>query len=121
MLECLKLGYKVWQEILPHISKSHRQTIGVKIDRLLLETLDLTFRAAYSKGIRKIELVSEAMIKNDLAKFFLLLMWECKILVDKKYVRISPVLVDAGKMLSGWKEYLEKKNPSGVNSFGENR
>lgn len=113
ILECLKTVYKIWQEILPHIAKSHRQTIGVKLDKLLLETLELVFRATYSKGTQKLEFVSEAIIKNDLAKFFLLVAWECKILIDKKYVRISTKLVEAGKMLFRWNEYLEKKNPLG--------
>lgn len=120
VLEKLKEGYKVWQQILPHISKSHRQTIGVKIDRLLLETLDLTFRATYTGGTRKIELITESIIKNDLAKFFLSVAWGCKIIDGKKFIRISEIFVDAGKMLFGWKEFLQNKNPSGQKSFGEN-
>lgn len=120
VLSKLKEGYKTWQQILPHISKSHKQTIGAKIDKLILDTLDLSFRATYSSGTRKIELVKESGIKNDLAKFFLNVAWECKIFDDKKFIRISAILVDVGKMLFGWKEYLEKKNPSGQKSFGEN-
>ena len=120
VLEKLKEGYKVWQQILPHISKSHRQTIGVKIDKLLLDTLDIVYRATYSTGTRKIELLTEANTRNDLAKFFLTVMWECKIIEDKKYIRVSKILVEAGKMLFGWKEYMQNKNPSGQKSFGEN-
>ncbi|MEK7669494.1 MAG: four helix bundle protein [Patescibacteria group bacterium] len=119
-MEKLKEGYKVWQQILPHISKSHRQTIGVKIDKLLLDTLDIVYRATYSTGTRKIELLTEANTRNDLAKFFLTVMWECKIIEDKKYIRVSKILVEAGKMLFGWKEYMQNKNPSGQKSFGEN-
>ena len=120
VLEKLKEEYNVWQQILPHISKSHRQTIGTKIDHLLLETLDLTFRASYSSGARKIELTTESITKNDLAKFFLTVTWECKIIEDKKYIKISTILVEAGKMLFGWKEYLQNKNPSEIKSSGEN-
>jgi hypothetical protein len=120
VLERLKEGYKVWQQILPHISKSHRQTIGARIDKLILDILDLAFRATYSNGTRKIELIKESIIKNDLVKFFLAVAWECKIFDDKKYIRISKILVETSKMLFGWKEYLEKKNPSEQNLFGEN-
>ena len=120
ILERLKEGYKVWQQILPHISKSHRQTIGTKIDRLLLEILDLSFRATYANGTRKIDLITESITKSDLAKFFLTVAWECKIIDDKKYIRISTILVEAGKMLFGWKEYLQNKNPLGAKPFGEN-
>lgn len=90
------------------------------MDKLLLEILDLTFRASYSSGLKKLDLVSESVIKNDLLKFFLTVMWECKIMEDKKYIRISTILVEASKMLSGWKEYLQNKNPLGQKSFGEN-
>jgi hypothetical protein len=120
VLEKLKEGYKTWQQILPHISKSQRQTIGVKIDRLLLETLDLCFRALYKSGMIKIELATEAIIQNDLAKFFLMIAWECKIIDDKKYIKISEILVDSGKMLFGWKEYLQNKNPLEKKLFEEN-
>jgi len=120
VLEKLKESYKVWQEILPHVSKNHRQTIGTKIDGLLLEILDLTFRATYKSGLVKIELITESVTKNDLVKFFLTVMWECKIIEDKKYIRISKILVETGKMLFGWKEYLQNKNPLGQKSFGEN-
>lgn len=120
VLECLKSGYKTWQEIIPHISKQHRQTIGVKIDKLLLETLDLSFRATYSFGTKKVDLLKEANTKNDLAKFFITVAWECKIIEDKKYIRISKILVESGKMLFRWKESLEKKNPLGEKSLGEN-
>lgn len=109
VLEKLKEAYKIWQQILPHISKSHRQTIGTKIDKLILDILDLSFRATYSSGAKKVELLKEAVIRNDLVKFFLNIAWECKIFDDKKYIRISSSLVEAGKMLSGWKEFIEKK------------
>jgi len=55
------------------------------MDKLLSETLDLTFRASYSSGLKKLDLVSESVIKNDLPKFFLTIMWECKVMEDKKY------------------------------------
>lgn len=86
---------------------------------MLLETLDLTFRASYSSGVKKHDLIVEAITQNDLVKFFLTVMWNCKIIDDKKYIRISKLLVEVGKMLFGWKEYLEKKNPLGK-TFGEN-
>ena len=90
------------------------------MDKLLLNTLDLVFRASYSSGEKKIGLVTESIGQNDLAKFFLSVMWECKIIEDKKYIRISKILVETGKMLFGWREYLQNKNPLGQKSFGEN-
>ena len=105
---------------MPHISKSQRQTIGAKIDVLLLKILDLSFRATYASGSTKLELLKESIIHNDLAKFFLTVMWHCKIVDDKKYMRMSRSLVEVGKMFFGWKVFLEKKNPLGQKPFGEN-
>jgi len=85
-----------------------------------LDTLDIIFRASYSRREQKVELIKESIIKNDLAKFFLTITWECKVIDDKKYIRISKVLVEAGKMLFGWEEYLQNKNPLRQKSFGEN-
>jgi len=105
----LKEAYKTWQDILPHVAKSHRQTIGLKIDTLLIGVLEQTFKASYASGDQKYQFISNAVIGNDSAKFFLLVAWECKILNDKHYLRISKTLVEASKMLVGWKNYSENK------------
>jgi hypothetical protein len=120
VLNKLKQSYKIWQDIFPHLSKVHRQTIGVKIDKLLLDTLELVFKASYSSGISKIDLLTSAIDYNDLAKFFVVVSWECKIIDDKKNIRISQSLVDIGKELFNWRESLKNKNPSGHASSGEN-
>jgi len=109
VVEKLKDAYKIWQEILPHISKSQRQTIAAKIDEFLLNGLESTFRASYAPTPKRFDFVADAIIKIDSAKFFLLIGWENKIIDDKKYIRLSEKLVEASKMLAGWKAYLEKK------------
>ena len=109
VVEKLKDVYKIWQEILPHIPKSQRQTIGAKINELLLDALESTFLASYTSISKRLDFITSAIIKIDLAKFFLLVGWENKILDDKKYIKLSEKLVEASKMLVGWKGYLEKK------------
>lgn len=111
MVLTLKDSYNIWQHLLPHSSKIHRQTLGEKIDRLLLETLEWAFRASYLSGQKKITTVEGAVVRLDLVKFFLLIAWEIDMLTDKQYAQLSAPLVDASKMLVGWKEYLEKKTP----------
>ncbi|MEK7109099.1 MAG: four helix bundle protein [Patescibacteria group bacterium] len=107
----LKDAYGVWQELLPHSSKIQRHTLGEKIDRLLLETLEFAFRASYLSGQQKISAVESAVVRLDLVKFFLLVAWEIDMLTDKQYARLSAPLVESSKMLVGWKTYLEKKTP----------
>ena len=93
------------------MAKAHRQTLAARIDAELLETLAQSFRAGYLKGDRKITAVETAIGRLDLAKFFLIIAWETKILTDSQYAQISEYLVEASKMLVGWKAYIEKKTP----------
>jgi|SRR3989344_2669915 len=111
VLEKLKEAYAVWQQILPHISKGQRQTIGAKIDKLLIDILELTFQGIYAPLPKRLDLITNAVIKIDSAKFFVLIAWENKIIDDKKHIRLSEKLVDASKMLVNWKEYLRKLPP----------
>jgi len=107
----LKDSYLIWQSFLPHVDKARRQTLASRIDAELLETLASSFRAAYLKEMRKIAAVETALAHLDLAKFFLIIGWEMKMLTDAQYARLSVDLVEASKMLVGWKNYIEKKTP----------
>lgn len=107
----LKDSYALWQQLLPHASKTQRRTLGEKIDELLLETLEWAFRASYLSGAQKIGAVDNALVRLDLVKFFLLVAWEIDMITDKQYAHLSAPLVEASKMLTGWKAYLEKKTP----------
>jgi hypothetical protein len=107
----LKHSYALWQQLLPHSSKIQRHTLGDKIDELFLETLEWAFRASYLSGSEKTIAVAGAVVRLDLVKFFLLVAWEIDMITDKQYAHISEPLVEASKMLVGWKDYLEKKTP----------
>jgi len=107
----LKDAYGLWQKLLPHSSKTQRRTLGEKIDGLFLETLELAFRASYLSGRQKAEAVDGSVVRLDLVKFFLLVGWEIGMFTDKQYAQLSAPLVEASKMLVGWKAYLEKKTP----------
>ena len=107
----LKNAYSLWQQLLPHSSKIQRHTLGERTDALLLETLEWAFRASYLSGPQKVAAVESAVVRLDLVKFFLLVAWEIGMLTDKQYTQLSAPLVEASKMLVGWKAYLEKKTP----------
>ncbi len=105
----LKDAYLIWQRFLPHVDKARRQTLAQRIDSELLETLEHSFRAGYVRDERKISALETAIGRLDLAKFFLLIAWEMSMLTDAQYRHISEHLIEASKMLSGWKSYMEKK------------
>lgn len=77
----------------------------------MLETLACSFRATYLREDRKIAAIEAALARLDLAKFFLVIGWEMKMLTDSQYAQLSEYLVEASKMLVGWKNYSEKKTP----------
>ncbi len=78
----------------------------------MLETLACSFRASYIQGERKLLAIETALARLDLAKFFLVIGWEMKMLTDAQHAQLSEYLVEASKMLVGWKQYVEKKTPA---------
>ena len=76
--------------------------MGVKIDSLFLETIELLFTANYLPKQEKSIYLEKATKKLDLLKFFLSISWEIKVFPDKKYIRLSEHLNEIGKMLYGW-------------------
>ena len=108
----LKEAYLAWQIALPHIAKARRQTIGTRIDGALLDTLEYAFRAEYLSGTRKIEALEVSIARLDVAKFFLLVGWESGAITNAQHLHVSGILIDASRMLIGWRSYLEKKTPA---------
>lgn len=108
----LKDGYGVWQQYLVHFPKSHRFTIGSKIDCVFLDCVELAFLASYNATNEKIGLVSKTISKLDLLKLLLQLAWENKCLDNNKYGHLSEILNEIGKMLGGWKRQLLNKTPA---------
>lgn len=100
--------YKLWHEFIPHFPKTSRNTLGLKIDGLFLEILELVFKGAYLTKQEKIICVKRASVKLDLLKFFLQMSWEVKSLDNKKYILFSEKLNEIGRMLGGWIKQLEK-------------
>ena len=109
MIEQTKCAYRIWQEIFPNFPKTFRQHLGLQIDALFIEMLELEFRAMYAKPIDKTEFVKKALLKNDLVKFFLQIAWENKHLTDGKYNTLSKSVSEAGRMLLGWNKQLNDK------------
>ena len=103
-------AYKVWHEFLPRVPKDARYTLGVKIDGLLVETIDLILTAAYLGPNQKLQHLPRAAAKLDLAKFFLQIAWEIKAINNKQYALLSERLDEIGRMLGGWIRQIQKQN-----------
>ena len=51
-----------------------------------------------------------AIKKMDTLRVLLIILWETKSFDDKKYITLSVILDEAGKMLGGWNGQLTKQN-----------
>ena len=108
ILTKLSESYKLWHDFLTSLPRLTRYTLGIKIDNLFTECLELTILAGYSAHFEKLSVVQKLSTKIDALKFFLKLLWEIKLLDSKKYANISELLVGVGKMAGGWLVSLKK-------------
>lgn len=108
-----KEAYRTWHDLLIKVNRVDRYTIGARIDETFLSLLELIFRGtfAYDK-FEKLSIVSQALGKNDLLKFFLQIGWEEKVLNNKSYGDLILNLDEVGRMLGGWKKNLQEKTPT---------
>lgn len=113
MLVRAKESYKIWHIYLVNISRVDRYTIGIKIDDIFLSHLELIFRATFAcDKFEKLSLVSQAIGRTDLLKFFLQISWEHKVLDHTVYSNLILKLDEVGRMLGGWRKSLQDKTPT---------
>ena len=75
-----------------------------------MEAIEMTAYASFLSKGEKLPYIKIALTKVDTIKVFIQIIWEMKILDEKKYIAISEKLNDTGKMLGGWHNKLVKEN-----------
>jgi hypothetical protein len=103
----------VWLNIVPHIAKGARYTIGARIENKFIDLLELSYLAYFAEKEKKAERISRCILILDTLKFFVLTSWEGKIISNKQYEELILKLDEIGRMFGGWKKSLanpEKKN-----------
>ena len=102
LLQKLKECYKFWFEHHNTIPKSHRYTLGLKIDNLFIETIEGVSVASFLNKENKLPWIQFSIRKLDTLKVLLLVLWETKSIETKKYIVLSERLEEIGRMLGGW-------------------
>ena len=110
LLERLKSAYITWSGYHQTLPKTHRYSLGQKIDTLFIETIEAVAVASFLSKDEKVPWVRLAIRKMDTIKILLLVLWETKSLDSKKYIALSFPLEEIGKMLGGWNGQLIKQN-----------
>lgn len=103
----------LWINIVSHVPKSSRYTIGARIENKFLDLLEISYAAYFAEKDKKAEKISECIFVLDTLKFLLSIAWEAKTISNKQYEELSLKLEESGKMLGGWKKSFanpEKKN-----------
>jgi len=110
VLEKLKSSYKLWHGYHELLPKTQKYSLGNRIDKLFIESIEATATAAFLPKPEKTPWVRLAIRKMDTIKILLEILWETKSLEDKKYIVLSEILNEIGKMLGGWNGQLQKQN-----------
>lgn len=84
-----------------------RYTLGIKVDTLFTDCLELSLIAGYAPRPEKLLIVQKLSTKLDALKFFLKLLWEIKGMDTKQYTAISLPIANIGKMVGGWLNTLK--------------
>lgn len=105
----------IWINIVPHIAKGARYTIGARIENKFLDLLELAYLAYFTAKEKKAEKIAECLLVLDTLKFLISVALEGKLISNKQCADVASKLEEVGRMLGGWKknaENLEKKNRS---------
>jgi len=109
-MQKLKDSYLLWHSYHQSMPKTQRYSLGLKIDNLFTEIIEAVSIASFLKQNEKIPYVRKAIQKLDTLKIFLMIIWETKTLDSKKYINLSEILDEIGKMLGGWYGQLTKNS-----------
>ena len=111
----IKDFYLIWFQYYQILPKTHRYTLGRRVDTMFIEIIESTVTASFISHEKKIPFVQIALRKVDTLKILLQILWETKSLDDKKYINLSKPLDEIGRMLGGWNGQIIKQNSAGKN------
>jgi hypothetical protein len=114
VLEKAKSAYLLWFQYYTILPKTHRYSLGEKIDKIFVDMIEAIITANFLPPKEKEPFVRFAIKKLDTLKVFLMMLWETKSLDNKKYISLSEKLDEVGRNLGGWRgkllKDLEKEN-----------
>jgi len=111
VFEKIKSLYLLWYGYYQILPKTHRYTLGQKVDRIFMEMIESVSVASFLKPEEKVPYIKLAIRKSDVLKIFLNILWETKSLDENKYIQLSEKLNSIGRDLGGWSgSILAKKN-----------
>mgnify|MGYP001582333651 CR=1 FL=1 len=110
LLQKLKEVYALWYGYYTTLPKTHRYSLGHRVDSLFVEAIEAVSIASFLSRQEKLPYVKLAIRKIDTLKILLMVLWETKSLDNKKYIALSVKIDEIGRMLGGWQGQIIKQN-----------
>ncbi len=104
VVEKTKDTYKNWITIHRNIPRTERFGIGLKIDSLFLELLEILRTATYAQIMEKIKILENGLLKIDSLRFFVQILWETRLISNSQFITLGGDIENIGKMVGGWKK-----------------
>lgn len=122
LLERIKSTYVLWHGYHSTLPKTHRYSLGNRIDELFIEAMEAISAATFLSREEKMPYVRLAARKVDTLKLLLLVLWETKSFDTKRYASLSEKIDEVGRMLGGWVRNIDTsttKTPAAKKAAGE--
>ena len=103
------MAYKLWYDYVKNFPKTSRYSLGGKIDGLFADLIESSYIAGYLPKTEKLPSIEKSINKLNLLNFFLQIAWELKAIDDKKYLNLSLLLNEIGRMLGGWRNKIKNE------------
>lgn len=103
-------AYAYWNNITKHIPKMRRYSLGIKIDSIFTDIIELVSMAQFSPKEERQKILSRAITKNDCLKSMLYVLFELESIEEKYFLELGQKVEETGRMLYGWKNQTEKQN-----------
>jgi len=114
LIRKVKDAYIRWHNCHATLPKTHRYSLGTRIDAIFIEIIETASAAQFAQKNEKLPLLVLTIRKTDTLRVLLHILWETKSLDDKKYLSLSAMIDEFGRMLGGWHGQLAKQNSSGA-------
>jgi len=108
VLEKAKSSYILWHSYHQILPKTHKHSLGDKIDKIFVDMLEAIIAANFLSPKEKEPFIRLSIRKLDTLKVFLMMLWETKSLDNKKYIALSEKINEIGRNLGGWRGKLLK-------------
>lgn len=97
--------YEITHKLIFKFPKHERYTLGEKIEKTILDAMELFVFANQVSKYEKEKVLLEANGKIELLKILFRISLNCKILENREYLDIEGKLQEIGKMTQGWIKY----------------